>query len=347
MKSSLYRTPRRGVALLLPLLAAACTDSTPLAPTPEAELPEALTALNCSVDVASGAMTCATIENGGAGQNVLASRIFGSQNRNVRLSNTNSSYDAGTLIFQTDVSVQNLTPQALGTPDGSTATGVMVFLMSDPTTIGPGTVTVDNPTGVTFVTAPNQSYFTWNEILQPNEISSPMTWRFNVPTASTAFSFTVLIRADQPDETMDFTDKVWTGAVSTDWSAAGNWQGGVVPDSASSVLVPAASLLAVGASMPALTASVQVTHLNVGVGSTLTLNSNTLTAWGNVDALGTITGGTLWMRGSGVYLGGNLPSLVINGGTTLQRSGKTSGAVSISDGSLVVDGSKPLSISIP
>jgi hypothetical protein len=48
-----------------------------------------------------------------------------------------------------------------------------------------------------------------------------------------------------------------------------------------------------------------------------------------------------------VVLGGNLPSVTINGGTTLQRTTTASGAVSISDGSLVVDGSKPLSISIP
>lgn len=344
MKHILSRRPHHGLALLLPLLAAACTDSSPVAPT-VAPAPEGLVALQCTVQVQSGTMSCASVEPS-ASSGIRLSRIVGGQNRNVRLTNANNAYDAGTQIFQTDVSVQNLTQQALGTPDGSTVTGVMVFLESDPVTMTPGVVSMANPTGTTFVTAPNQAYFMYNEILQPNEISSPMTWMFNVPDVSTSFSFTVYIQADQPNESMNFRDKVWTGSVSTDWATPGNWSGGVVPDSASAVQIPAASMVPSG-NMPVLPANVQITHLDVGLGSTLTLGGFTLTAWGNVDALGSISGGTLWMRGSGVVLGGSLPSVIVNGGTTLQRATVSSGAVSISDGSLVVDGSKPLSISIP
>jgi hypothetical protein len=286
-------------------------------------------------------MSCASVEPA-AGSGVRLNRIVGGQNRNVRLANSNTSYDAGTLIFQTDVTIQNLTQQALGTPDGSTVTGVMVFLESDPTTVTPGVVTVANPSGTTFITAPNQAYFMYNEILQPNQISSPMTWQFNVPSVATSFSFVVYVQAQQPDETLAFRDKVWDGSADSVWANAANWEGNAVPDSGSSVLIPSGV-----PNMPVLAADVQITNLSVNSGATLKLKGQILTAWGTVDALGAISDGTLRMRGSGVLLGGNLPSVIVNGGTRLQRSTRTTGAVSISDGSLVVDGSKPLSISIP
>lgn len=347
MNYSLDRRPLRGLALLLPLLAAACTDSSPVAPTLE-PTPEVLAALQCTVQVESGSMTCSSVDPT-SGSGASLARIVGGQNQFVRLANANNSYDAGTQIFQTDVTVQNLTRQALGTLDGTTPSpmGIMVFFTTDPVTITPGTVSVNNPTGVTFVTAPNQSYFTYNQVLQPGEISAPMTWQFNVPTVSTAFTFTVLIQADQQSSSLPYADKVWDGSASTDWFNPANWVGDVVPDSASMVRIPMPSQLAPGASMPTLTADAQLTFLDVGAGSTLTLGGFTLSAWGNVDALGTISGGTLWMRGTGVVLGGNLPSVQISGGAMLQRATRTSGAMSISDGSLVVDGAKPLSISIP
>jgi hypothetical protein len=350
MTRTTSRTPRRGVVLLLSLLAAACTDSTPLAPTPEPTPVEVTALLQCSVDVASAAMTCRQLETGGTAQGISATRIFGSQNRNVRLASSGGSYDAGTQIFQTNVTVQNLTPQALGLDSLGAVTGVRVFFSAEPTvTSGPGPVTVYNPSGATPITtgAP-QAYFEYIQVLAPNEISSSMQWQFQVPSVTTTFSFMVSIQASQPDEDLQLTDKVWDGSESRAWGDPANWEGNSVPDSGSFVLIPAVTSNNTPIdSMPVLAADVQITDLTVNAGASLTLNSNTLTAWGSVDALGTISGGTLWMRGTGTYLGGNLPSVVINGGTMLQRSSVATGAMSISDGSLVVDGSKPLSISIP
>lgn len=341
LTSRRLRPRARAALLLLPLLAGACTDGNPLSPVP-APPADAVAALRCTVQVQSATMSCSDVDPA-AGSGASLSRIFGGQNRNVKLANTNNSFDSGTLTFQTDVTIQNLTQQALGTPDGSTTSGVVVFLESDPITSGLGEITVANPTGRAFITAANQAYFTYNEILQPNEISSSMTWQFGVPAAGTSFSFTVFVQAAQPNEAMPFADKVWDGSASTAWADPANWEGGVVPDSASSVLIPTGTL----PNLPVLSADAQVTHLNVGTGSSLTLDGFTFTAWGNVDALGAITGGTLWMRGSGALLGGNLPGVRISGGTALQRAAKASAAVSISDGSLVVSGSTPLSISIP
>ncbi|HYW10653.1 MAG TPA: hypothetical protein VE871_01820 [Longimicrobium sp.] len=342
MLTSYRLRPRsRAALILLPLLAAACTDSNPVGPVVNPSTPsETLAALRCTVDAQAATMSC-TSEDAAAGSAASFSRIVGGQNRHVKLANTNNVSDGST--FQTDVTIQNLTQQALGLDSLGSATGIKVFISEGPTE----PVTVANPTGnEIFMTGEPRPYFLYNEVLQPNEISQPMTWVFNIPGSGTSFSFVVLVKADQPDEDLDFADRTWTGDSSTVWSYGPNWKAGVAPDSASSVLIPTISLVLSGR-MPVLTSDVQVTDLNVGAGSSLTLNSQTLTAWGNVDALGTITGGTLWMRGSGVLLGGNLPGVRLSGGTTLQRPTTASAAVSISDGSLVVSGANPLSISIP
>jgi hypothetical protein len=346
MNNTLNRRPLRGLALLLPLLAAACTDSSPVAPVVE-PAPQGLTTLRCTVEVQSGTMACANVDPT-SGSGVKLNRIFGSQNRDVRLTSSGGFYDAGTQIFQTNVTVQNLTQQALGTTDGSTPTGIRVFFETEPMVTTSGTVDVRNPSGNDFFTAPSQDFFLYNEVLQPSEISSPLTWQFDVSSVGTRFSFVVKIQAAQPNGSIDFADKVWNGSVSTEWSNPSNWEDGVVPDSGSTVLIPTTTFDAVPLTrFPVLSGDVQVTNLNVVAGATLALSGFTLTAWGSVDALGPIAGGTVWMRGSGVVTGGNLPSVIVSGGTTVQRSTTTSGALSISDGSLVVDGTKPLSISIP
>lgn len=348
MNGTLNRRPLRGLALLLPLLAAACTDSSPLAPVVE-PAPEGTVSLQCTVQVQSGAMSCAPVDPT-AGSGVKLTRIFGWQNRNIRLASSGGFYDAGTQTFETNVTVQNLTQQALGLDSLGATTGVKVFFSEEPVvTSGPGPVSVQNATGQEPITtgAP-QDYFMYNQVLAPSEISAPMTWRFNVPSASTTFSFQVTVQAAQPNETLTFTDKVWDGSANTDWSDTANWEGGMLPDSGSTVLIPAVGRTGNPVpNFPVLGTDVQITNLNVAAGATLTLSSRTLTAWGSVDALGSITDGTLWMRGSGVVTGGKLPSVIINGATALQRATVASGPLSISDGSLVVDGSKPLSISIP
>jgi hypothetical protein len=343
MNVSLHRGPRRGLLLLLPVLAAACTDGNPMSPVVEPTPLEAA-ALQCVVDVQSAGMSC-TVQDPTAGQGVSVDRMVGNQDVYMKLTNVGGSYDLGTEIFEINVTVQNLMQQAIGTSDGSTVEGFKVFFFDGPSVMtGTGDVTLVNADSA-FILAPNQKYFFYNQILQPNEISSSQPWQFSVPGTVGRFSFMVYVMAPQVDEMMDELDRVWDGSTSTDWTDGTNWVDGVAPDSASAVAVPADSLFA--GNMPALTADAQLTHLRVGFASTLTLNGNTLTAWGNVDAVGSITGGTLWVRGADALLKGNLPSVRVSGAASLQGATKASGAVSVSDGSLVVNGSSPLSISIP
>jgi hypothetical protein len=302
--------------------------------------------LNCTVSVTEQKLSCvdASAPSGGP----RAAKLLGGQDKYVKLASSGTSYDGGTQILSSNVTVENLLQQAIGTTDGSTVTGVEVFFAAGPdvTSGGAGSsVTVSNSDGIGTFTATNQPYFHYAEILGTYQISSAKSWQFQISGSVSTFTFTVYVSAPMVDESAALLDKVWTGATSTDWTVGSNWQGGVVPDSASTVSIPPDSLLAPGHSQPALPASAMITNLRVGYASSLALGGNTLTAWGNVDAVGGVTGGTVRMRGTGAYLGGNVNALEVSGSARLQRATKASGAVSVTGTLNVKD--QALTIAIP
>ncbi|HZG43362.1 MAG TPA: hypothetical protein VEY93_10400, partial [Longimicrobium sp.] len=253
--------PWRKPALAAVLLLAACTDN-PLGvkPGPVPPTPKTLSAVECSVDVKAGTMQCHEGPVPGAPVNLNV--IVGGQNQFVKLSNFGTEYDAGARILQTYVVIENLLEKAIGTPDGSTITGVDVFFFSGPTaTAGNGTVYMVNPTGTNGeFTGPGQTYYRWNQILKPYELSDPMRWQFGLTGTVTAFTFKVYVSAEAVDESVA-TDlsQVWTGSVGSDWNTAGNWQNTTVPDSTSSVRIPSAA--SISGSMPAFPASAVIENL--------------------------------------------------------------------------------------
>lgn len=331
-------------ALLLALAAGACTDRNALGP--ELEPDAGLARITCRVDVRASTLTCDQ-PRPVTPQGVNAQINLGGQEKYVKLASSGTSYDGGTELLQSSVTVQNLLAQAMGTNDGVTVQGVYVYFNEDPVvTSGTGTVALSNADGFQTFTAANQAYFLYNEILDPYEISGARTWFFSVPATVNTFQFTLYVSTTLQNETISaFLDKVWDGVTDTDWFTATNWSDDAVPDSASTVSVPADSLLA-SANFPVLTANAAITNVRVGFGSTLGLGGFTLTAWGNVEGVGTISNGTVWMRGSNVLLKGNVPATILSGGTALQGATFASGAMSISDGSLTTAG-QPLTISIP
>jgi len=342
LRTSIRRT---WPALALPLLAA-CADRDPLLPPAAVPLPATTMAtLHCTVSVAEMKMSCV---DASAGSGPRATKLLGGQDKYVKLASSGTSYDGGTQILSSNVTVQNLLQQAIGTTDGSTVTGVDVFFAAGPdVTSGGGgsSVSVFNADGTGTFTATNQPYFHYAQILGTYQISSARNWQFQITGSVSTFTFTVYVAAPMVNESASLLDKVWTGATSTAWATGTNWQDGVVPDSASTVSIPPDSLLAPGHFQPALATSVMITNLKVGYGSSVTLGGNTLTAWGNVDAIGGITGGTLRVSGSGVYLGGSVNALEVIGSTQLQRATTASGAVSVTGTLNVKD--QALNISIP
>jgi hypothetical protein len=130
---------------------------------------------------------------------------------------------------------------------------------------------------------------------------------------------------------------LWTGTASGDWSNAANWLGGVVPDSTRDATIPASS-----PNTPTLTANASV--LTLDAGGPVNLGGFTLQLHGALEGTGTVSNGKLWYRGS--ELQGNTPALLITSGVTLDGPTKTTGAVSVQNGSLNISG-QPLSIAIP
>lgn len=330
-------------AALLPLLAA-CTDRNPLLPvTPTA--PEPVAAAECTVNVRQQSVVCVDVRPAGSPA-VRADKILGGQDTYVRLASANTTYDGGTDVLSTYVTVQNLLQKTIGVDSTSAVVGVRVFFDQKPTvTSGSGTVTLANADGLDTFTGSNQPYYTYAQSIEPYQVSSSRNWRFNVPETALVFVFTVYVSAPLSDYSGALLGPVWTGSGDGVWSNAANWQGGAVPDSASTVAIPADSLLT-GNNSATLDANGVLSNLRVGYGSSVGLGGFTLTAWGNVDAVGALNGGTLWMRGSGARLGGTVNAVKVTGSVALQKSTAASGAVTVQDGTLSVT-DQALSISIP
>jgi hypothetical protein len=187
----------RGAALAALLLAAACTDRTPTeSAAPAGE--EVRAQIACTASVANAQVRCGLPgESGGP----AASIIVGGQGTYLRLESSNVAYDSATDGFSLDVTVQNLLSQQMGTPDGTTVSGVQVFFDQEPVaTEGSGEVTIANADGEGDFTRIGQPYFEYPQILEPRGASQPRTWRFDVPGSVQTFRFTVYVRTELPAE---------------------------------------------------------------------------------------------------------------------------------------------------
>ncbi|MFL5385008.1 MAG: lamin tail domain-containing protein [Longimicrobiaceae bacterium] len=193
---------RLGAVPLAVLLAAAalsaCSEQQPVASREPLLTPlhrDVQAAFECTGST-SGSLSC-TPARPDAGQ--ARGVITGGQNTNLKLTSSNLSYNAGTGIFQFDVTVQNLMNEAMGTPDGTVADpeGIQVFFASGPNvTSGTGSMSVANEDGTGTFTSTNQPYFAYHEILAQNAVSSARTWQLQVTGDVGTFNFTVYVETD-------------------------------------------------------------------------------------------------------------------------------------------------------
>jgi hypothetical protein len=340
---------RRGGALVALALLGGCVDRALTAPGSQTPAPDALPVARCTVVVASRSLTCSDAHGAepALASAASADRIIGGQDTYVRLTSSGTAYDSGTEILSSNVTVQNLAQNVLGTPDGVAVQGVRVFFHNQPTTTsGTGSVDILNEDGSGTFTSTGQPYFEYVQTLAPYEISTSKTWQFSVPSTVTRFQFAVYVSAPMVDESSSLLDRVWAGLTDGDWSTPSNWASGVAPVASSTVAIPADSMLAPLHSQPALSAPTSVANLRVGFASALALNAQTLTVSGNVDVIGSITGGRLDLTGASSRVGGTVDGLRITGGATMQRAVKATSAVSVEDGSITAS-DRVLSITIP
>jgi hypothetical protein len=192
--------PRAPLALAaaLGVLSSACTDQLPTVdavPPPDGEAVRA--GITCTVAVNAGEVRCEPVAGAGGVQNI----ILGGQGTYVRLVSSALAYDSVAGVFSMDVTVQNLLAQQMGTPDGTTVSGVKVFFERLPAaTGGSGDVTVANADGRGGFTGLDQPYFEYPQILEGRGSTQPRSWRFNVPKTVSTFGFAVYVDTKLPAE---------------------------------------------------------------------------------------------------------------------------------------------------
>ncbi len=230
--------------------------------------------------------------------------------------------------FTLTVTDTNRAPVISGGGDINVGRGIpldpIVIAVSDPDA---GSALVVSTSGfASYVSLVDQSGGTYHLNVAPSASAplgkaGPMTITVTdngTPAQSATLSFYVNVNA---------YSRKWTGAVSTVWAAAGNWEAagvvgapGKVPTLADNVLIPA------GVNTPVLNAATTVNNLEVQSGASLSLAAE-LALKGNLVATGAITGsGALKMTSAGTTVRGSTPELIIeqdvqlNGGLTTNRS---------------------------
>lgn len=177
-----------GVALAL----VACSGDLMVAPT--TPIPEQVSvAIPCLASVTARTIACS------APQTAAGQEILGGQGIRVVLRSSHVAYDAGLEHFTFTTTVQNLVSQTIGW-DGASVTGVRVLFVSAPAaTSGSGAITILNDS-VGTVTATNQDYYLYPQLLSHLEISDTVGWAFGVPATVNTFAFTVLVAAEVEDQ---------------------------------------------------------------------------------------------------------------------------------------------------
>ncbi len=89
----------------------------------------------------------------------------------------------------------------MGTPDGTTVTGVETFFCLGPyVTSGTGTVTVINADGVDSITGPHQAYYLASQLLPAGDTTPTRNWQIQLSAGVTGFNFGVCVFTDFPAE---------------------------------------------------------------------------------------------------------------------------------------------------
>ena len=185
--------------LLLLAFAAACADAgSPTAtPTVAAGPVAELAKLDCTVTVATGALSCAGAPSSPGGANRVL--IGGGNGNYVYLQASNNTYSAVDSIYRMDVTVQNLLPQAMGTTDGTTldAGGIKILFYTEPYPSSgdlSGELELEGVSRGVYMTG-DQAYYQYDEVLQANATSAPMQWQIRKPPSVTGFRFIVYVLA--------------------------------------------------------------------------------------------------------------------------------------------------------
>jgi hypothetical protein len=184
----------KALALAALLLSAAC-DDVATAPASVAKAPadgggeKVLGSVTCMVDVAAETTRCGDFAPLGAS----ATRVT-LNTAQFDLVIGPSFYDSGTQRQHLFTGIRNDIGQRIGTHNGINSDSTRAFVTNITVISGTGTITPYNPTGYATLTAPNQAYWEYYEVVEPTETTgSTPDWVFNVPSTVSAWSYTIAV----------------------------------------------------------------------------------------------------------------------------------------------------------
>lgn len=161
--------------------------------------PPVLLSVTCTLLRSSSTISCApdtTVRALGVSANV----ILGATGTYAQFLPFSLSKDTVKQIWSFYAFVHNLLQQPIGTPNGTTVTGSKVFVTNIYATQGSGTVSIIRADGVGNVTAPNQPYFRYDQIVGAGGNSNTKVWKVSVPNTVTAVNMDILVTTDFPAE---------------------------------------------------------------------------------------------------------------------------------------------------
>jgi hypothetical protein len=186
------------------------------------EAPPILASIGCDLDGASHQVRCVALHPLPM-SNLRARRVHEEWPIYARFLPSNLDEDSAARTWSFAAKLQNLLGQPVGTLDGSTVTGIRVFISSIVVTGGTGAITLANPDGAATLTSPSQAFVSYHQIVEPNAYSAHRSWRLSVPNTVTSASITIMICADFPAmQTVAMTppDTNSPSGLGDDWSSA-------------------------------------------------------------------------------------------------------------------------------
>ena len=188
------------------LIAFACQDANRVAtaasgaaPAPAAAKRPVMLSLTCTLLRGASTVSCAPATPPQAA-GVSANVMLEATGTYATLVPSNLLEDTVRQIWSFDAVVHNLLQQSIGTLNDTTMIGSKIFVTALRTTQGTGTVSVINPDGLGNLSAPDQAYFTYKQIVPAGANSNAKLWKVSVPNTVTAVSMDILVTTDFPAE---------------------------------------------------------------------------------------------------------------------------------------------------
>jgi len=185
----------RGALLVgVAVLASACSDS-PTKPNDAKPIEpmSALALISCIGDATSNAISCAPATNA---TSLRGNLIIGGQGVYLKMSADPTTVPGPNSVTITNVRLENLLAQPLGTADGVSETldGIRIFFHDL------GNVSVANPDGYGDFTGSHQPYFQYAGALKSGSTSAPRDWTLTLAPGTTTYSFLVYVSGAVPHD---------------------------------------------------------------------------------------------------------------------------------------------------